>query len=646
MAIVFSCTCGKNLQAKDEFAGRRIRCPKCQTILTIPGVKVRLETREETPTPTRPAELAAASRQLADTAPTPVITPASPWFDHFLGQKQTPWQAGDEAKYHRGVVAPRDEPITWVRWTAGVLIAAVLCAAGYFWAPQFVDRVHLRALGHGHLPDKAATDLDLLPADGFAFASVSVAAWWADPALAELRKSAGNKIEDAFHQATGLNLDHLERISLVVPQAPSDLNPPPFYVMVRWSRPMDPTTLLKALGAGAEEKLAGQTYYSIQKPTKAALHIVHERLAVFAPIEGMNAFLTRKPTTAGPLATALELPRDEANLLVVSLNPQPILARAPLDQEGLNLEPLQFMTQASWILRGGEKPIIQVILDFPNPQAANEAIRPLRELKKQAALELAGKNLLGQDNPMTQYLLKSAKELLPKINIAEQGPQVHLSLPLDAHIFQQLPSLLAGTGEKGGNSDRATALNNIRQLALAMHGFHDNHKGLPPQTFQSGLSWRVAILPYIDELELYQQFHLDEPWDSEHNLALLPKMPSIFRSGNAAELAQGKTHYQIFVGPDAPFQTGAKKGPHLTYFTDGTSGTFLVVEAVRAVPWTKPEDIAFDGKTLPKLGYHFPDLFLAAFADGQARLLPRNLDPAILRAYITPRGGEKTPPPE
>src|SRR5438045_1511259 len=76
---------------------------------------------------------------------------------------------------------------------------------------------------------------------------------------------------------------------------------------------------------------------------------------------------------------------------------------------------------------------------------------------------------------------------------------------------------------------RLTSSNNLKQIALAFHSFHDTYGGMPAAAIcdKAGkplLSWRVAILPWIEEGALYKQFKLDEPWDSKHNKALLKKM--------------------------------------------------------------------------------------------------------------------------
>ncbi len=101
-------------------------------------------------------------------------------------------------------------------------------------------------------------------------------------------------------------------------------------------------------------------------------------------------------------------------------------------------------------------------------------------------------------------------------------------------------------------------------------------------------------------MRLYNEFHLDEPWDSDHNKKLLEKMPAAFAPADSQAFKDHETHYQAIVGKDTVFD-GTKLT--LVHITDGTSNTILFVEAKKAVPWTKPEDVTFDvGKLLPKVG--------------------------------------------
>ena len=179
-----------------------------------------------------------------------------------------------------------------------------------------------------------------------------------------------------------------------------------------------------------------------------------------------------------------------------------------------------------------------------------------------------------------------------------------------------------------------------------MHNYHDTHGRLPPAVVygkygQPLHSWRVLLLPYIEQKDLYAQFHLDEPWDSQHNKKLLAMMPKTYVSPQQDEksIKEHETYYQGFVGKDAFFE--GKKG--LRYpadFPDGTSNTIMIVEASKAVPWTKPEDIVYDpDKPLPKLGLPGSWSYLASLCDGSVRTITAKLTQRTLRLAITRNDG-------
>jgi hypothetical protein len=200
--------------------------------------------------------------------------------------------------------------------------------------------------------------------------------------------------------------------------------------------------------------------------------------------------------------------------------------------------------------------------------------------------------------------------------------------------------------EMEATAHRAEVQNNLKQIGIAMHAYHDAMGALPgpaivDKTGKPLLSWRVAILPYIEQQNLYRQFKLDEPWDSEHNIKLLDKMPAIYAlpTRNAKK---GETFFRVFTGPNTPYhpERPGGAGPRIVEFTDGTSNTILVAEANGSVPWSKPEDLVIDPKKpLPKLGGAYPDTFLALFADGSVHMMPTKIDEQKLRWLIDPADG-------
>jgi hypothetical protein len=190
------------------------------------------------------------------------------------------------------------------------------------------------------------------------------------------------------------------------------------------------------------------------------------------------------------------------------------------------------------------------------------------------------------------------------------------------------------------------ASNNLRQLALALHNYHDTMGTFPAvanfdKQNKPLLSWRVHLLPYLEQDGLYKEFHLDEPWDSEHNKKLIARMPALYACPGG-KAGAGKTSFLAPVGKTTAF-TGEAKVLRMADFTDGTSNTILLVEASdeHAVIWTKPDDFPYDPKMPAKgLGGHYEGGFLAAFADGSVHHLRDTIAKEKLNALFTRAGGE------
>jgi hypothetical protein len=217
--------------------------------------------------------------------------------------------------------------------------------------------------------------------------------------------------------------------------------------------------------------------------------------------------------------------------------------------------------------------------------------------------------------------------------------------------------------------DKKVAVERLRQIGAAMFNFESTNGYFPAgvvwQKGQLGLSWRVAILPYLPgEEQLYTQFKLDEPWDSEHNKKLLTKMPQAFEAPGAV-ISNGKTYLRSFAGQSGFIPGGpvgpkgsafnpwanqppgsAARGRRITDIADGTSNTLMVVEAAEAVEWTKPDDLAFNDQfggppgPLPKVGGLFDGGFHGLMCDGSVRFFSANLNEKTLRALVSVNGGE------
>lgn len=169
----------------------------------------------------------------------------------------------------------------------------------------------------------------------------------------------------------------------------------------------------------------------------------------------------------------------------------------------------------------------------------------------------------------------------------------------------------------------------MRKIVLATHNYLDAEGSFPPafRTADDGsplLSWRVLILPYLGEQELYDQFHLDEPWSSEHNLKLAKQVPTVYQS-LAVDKLGNKTRFVAPYGSTAI----AEKGATIPDIIDGTSCTIAVMEVKpeRAVIWTQPDKFPVDQDDLiTKIVEEGATGFWTVYCDSSAQYISREIE--------------------
>jgi len=343
------------------------------------------------------------------------------------------------------------------------------------------------------------------------------------------------------------------------------------------------------------------------------------------------------------------------NRLVIGPNPQSVkavISPQPADKS------LADAPEIAAVLSGGNPPLALSYSDtaktFANTYTSLQTMLPMLN----AAAEQAGVPfnvdlaLLPGQRTITRHLRPSVtvvrrttkglesetRQTLPMISV---GPSTGVLVALLLPAVQAARE--AARRQQGGN--------HIKQLLLSLHNYHDVHGALPPGYTVSKdgkplLSWRVAILPFLEEQELYDQFHLDEPWDSEHNKKLVEKMPRVLRSPNS-NAKPGMTNYLGVGGPKGvlgpPVDPATNSGISMAAVIDGTSNTIAVVEATDAlaVEWTKPVDWVPDKKEPLKglLGMR-PNGFLAGFVDGHIQFIAKNIDPEMLLSLFSRDDGK------
>jgi hypothetical protein len=213
------------------------------------------------------------------------------------------------------------------------------------------------------------------------------------------------------------------------------------------------------------------------------------------------------------------------------------------------------------------------------------------------------------------------------------------------------PTILPHVGSRP--SRRPQCLNNIRNLALALHNYASSYGCLPPAFIADSEgrpmhSWRVLILPFLDQNELYGSYRFDEPWNGPNNSKLHDVIVDVFRCPeDHGRSKSNQTSYVAVVGPETIWP--GDHGVRVDEVPDGLGSTLLVVEiADSGIHWSEPRDLnaadlplVINPKSGKGISSHHPGLACVAFADGRTRTLSENTHSATISALLTIRGGEK-----
>ncbi|MCL2623881.1 MAG: DUF1559 domain-containing protein, partial [Planctomycetaceae bacterium] len=311
------------------------------------------------------------------------------------------------------------------------------------------------------------------------------------------------------------------------------------------------------------------------------------------------------------------------------------------------------------------KQIFALTIQSASPEAAQTLYGTVSEVIDESLGRVRGEMSGFVDNEMSKAMEQSfrvytdmLKELLPQVRgdrlqlvVNKQFIETRMA-SVSALGSTLLPAIMAARQA----ATRMQCTNNIKQIGLALHNYHDAHWVLPPVMTADANgkplhSWRVLLLPFIEQQALYEQIRLNEPWDSEHNKQFHNRVPSIYQCPSAKGDMTGMTSYSVVVGKECLFnEPNAKKT--FAAIADGTSNTIAIVERKTPVCWMDPtQEITFEeackgvNVSAGGLGSNHTGGMNVGFFDGRVHFISETIAPTVLRALLTCAGGESVAMP-
>jgi prepilin-type processing-associated H-X9-DG protein len=257
----------------------------------------------------------------------------------------------------------------------------------------------------------------------------------------------------------------------------------------------------------------------------------------------------------------------------------------------------------------------------------------------------------GSDAAGALFMAAVVANVLFVIYVLTRWPVVNI-LAVTAVLFVIGACLLPSTSIPRGPARRMQCSNHLKQIGLALQNYHDTFGCFPPAYVADAKgrpmhSWRVLILPFIEQKPLYDKYRFDEPWDGPNNSRLHNEILHVYCCPSRAEQqSRTETSYVAVMGPQTVWP--GSKTITMSDVTDGTSNTILVVEIANSgIHWMEPRDLhvvqmpmAVDAARGQGISSQHPNVAMAVFVDGHTQALTKNTPPEILRALLTIAGGE------
>jgi hypothetical protein len=480
--------------------------------------------------------------------------------------------------------------------------------------------------------------------------------------MAELEMLPFELIEAVGRQELGFNpLEIQQAVAFVT--APAGFEPPLWGMVFKFNEPQQLAPTLLAGTTPGEIRGTPIHRADVPHPFEPSYCLLDQRTLLIAPEPLLEKMLAAKGGT-GRVHTLLQQSAARGEV-VAALDFRPLrpLVQAQLDNLPPLPPPLRDLTSLTddlvsvqVLVRLKGSPEVAIRLNAAGDDGSQRMERVLLgglAFGKQMLLAQLTDGMEGADSSdavqqaMFQYAQRMVDSYERRIQPRRMGNGVVIRTSLDGVGPPVMIALLLPAVQAAREAARRMAsMNNLKQLALAMHNHHDVYGRFPAAVSRADdgtplLSWRVHLLPFVEEQALYREFRLDEPWDSPHNRQLIERIPPIYQNPNAGA-EETRTQYLVFQGDETVFPPDRSLG--LADILDGSSNTLLMVEADedQAVIWTRPDDLRYDPEN-PRAGLGNARLggFLAAFCDGSVQFLGDDIDLDILRQLVKPNDSDE-----
>ncbi len=508
-----------------------------------------------------------------------------------------------------------------------------------------------------------AQSQSFVPSSAFAAFSVKPKSALAQPAMELIPREL---IQVFGQQEMGLDLLEITNITSLVDGNISKEEPPKAAAIIRFDSPQKLSP--KILDQFVRQELSdGMTFYGQgdfegrddpRLDSEPGLVIVDEQTMIFGSRGMVKKMLNSKGARSPLISHLASVPESDHLNLFFTVEPvramlkDSLPPREQVPPQFRNLLKLPDLIQSVALRSDFSNERSQLVIGTSDSKSADEINRIVKQgiqNAKQIILTMAAAEIEFPNEAYQQAAIKYADRVADYIQ-NEMKPMVHEQKDGGVHLVYDLKSASGSTGLATSGilvgmllpavqqvreaARRTSSMNNIRQFLLASLNYESAHLHMPmnanyDENGKPLLSWRVHLLPYMEENRLYEQFHLDEPWNSEHNIKLLDQMPAIFQNPNM-DLGN-KTNFLAVTGPGTVFPGNEKV--RIRDVIDGLSNTVMMIEVAPefAVEWTKPVDYVLDTDN-PRngIGRMRPAGVVAGRCDGSVFLVPHSATDQVL----------------